>query len=99
MTDGLDDGDLRRLVDAVYADPAVQAAADQLRAARTGPPEGQDPAVFAEREEAALRDLVHAILRRLAAEGLPLTPDVLEAAARYFEDPGRPHGTPPSGGV
>ena len=38
-------------------------------------------------------------LRRLTAEGLPLTPGVLEAAARWFEDPGWPHGTPPSGGV
>jgi predicted lipid-binding transport protein (Tim44 family) len=94
------DDDLSRLVEACVADPAVQAAADQLRAALTGPPPGQDPAVFAGRQRAALRAIVRAAMRRIAAEApFPLTPDVLEAAARYFEDREPPHETRGGGGV
>jgi hypothetical protein len=92
-----DEYDLSRLVEVIIADPAVQAAGDQFRAARRGPPPGQDPATFARRQDAAIGACVRAVLRRLHAEapGM-LTRDVLDEAARYFEPP---HETPPPGEV
>jgi hypothetical protein len=77
------DDDLDRLEAAILADPAVQAAGDQLRAA------ARDSRPLDEGQRAALRALVRAALHCIETEapGL-LTPDVLKALARHFE---RPH--------
>ncbi len=49
------DETLDRLVADVLADTAVIAAADQLNAAWAGLPAGQDPAVFIQRQVAAIQ--------------------------------------------
>jgi hypothetical protein len=96
----LGEDDFSRIVGAVTADPAVQAHADQLRAARAGPPPGQDPALWRGRQDAALRALVRAMLARIDAEAPGvLNPEALEWAARYWEGWQPPsHATPGSGG-
>jgi hypothetical protein len=80
------DEDIGRIVRQVMADPAVQAAADQLHAATAGPLPGQDdPAAWDERRDEAIRMIVHTTLRRWEAELGPLTADVLAYVAGLFQ--------------
>lgn len=88
QVDRLDRFDPEHVIRMVMADPAVQAAADQYRAARNGPPPGLDHETWRQGQHDAVEAVVGVALRRAIDElGIPADqlPAALTAAARHWD--------------
>jgi hypothetical protein len=91
--DQLDQVVADRITRLVMDDPAVQAAGDQFRAARNGPPPSLDHDTWAQGQADALRLTIGIALRRMIDEaGIPADrlPAALEIAARLLEQQDQP---------